>query len=67
MKGISKPVIISNAIAGPIKMIEYFFPRIRAGFPDYAGFIHFINGDPPKVIIRKYGAVVVEIETTRKK
>ena len=67
MKGISKPVIISNEMAGPIKTIEYFFPRIRAGLPDYAGFIRLINGNPPKVIVKKYGAVVVEIETAGKK
>lgn len=63
MSGIGKPVIISNEIAGPIRMIEYYFPRIRAGLPDYSGFIRLINGNPPKMIIRKNGAVVVETET----
>jgi len=67
MNGASKPVTISNEVAGPIKLIEYFFLRIRAGLPDYAGFIKLINGEPPKVIIRKSGAVVVEIETGVKK
>ncbi len=67
MSGASKPVIVTNEVAGPIKMIEYFFPRIRPGLPDYAGFIRLVNGDPPKVIVRKYGAVVVEIEETTKK
>ena len=67
MAGASKPVIVSNEVAGPAKLIEYFFPRIRAGLPDYAGFIRLVNGEPPKVIVRKYGAVVVEIEETAKK
>ena len=67
MSGASKPVTISREVSGPVKVIEYFFPRIRAGLPDYAGFIRLVNGEPPKVIVRKYGAVVVEIEETAKK
>jgi hypothetical protein len=67
MSGMSKPVIISKEVAGPIKTIEYFFPRIRVGLPDYAGSIRLINGNPPKVIIRKYGAVEVEIEIEKAK
>ena len=65
MAGASKPVIVSNEVAGPAKLIEYFFPRIRAGLPDYAGSVKMINGEPPKVIIKKHKAVVVEIETEK--
>jgi hypothetical protein len=55
MSGASKPVTISKKVAGPLKLIEYFFQRIRAGLPDYAGFIKLINGEPSKVIIRNTG------------
>ena len=67
MNGASKPVTVSHEVAGPAKLIEYFFPRIRTGLPDYAGFIRLVNGEPPKVIVRKYAAVIVEIEERAKK
>ena len=65
MSGASKPVTISREVSGPVKVIEYFFPRIRAGLPDYAGSVKMVNGEPPKVIIKKNKAVVVEIETEK--
>jgi len=65
MSGASKPVTISREVSGPVKVIEYFFPRTRAGLPDYAGSVKMVNGEPPKVIIKKNKAVVVEIETEK--
>ncbi len=67
MSEASKPVTVSHEVAGPEKLIEYFFPRVRPGLPDHAGFIRLINGQPPKVIVRKYGAVMVEVEETAEK
>ena len=58
---------LQKEVPGQIKLIEYFFSRTRAVLSDYAACIKLINGEPPKVIIRKSGAVVVKIDSGVKK